>query len=107
MPGWWMLALQSVAGPPAPVPSRPPPERPCPIARPGEEIVVCARPHDIYRLKPLSDRFTVDRSPPKAATSIAGVGTVAAELEQAADAQGAPINRAMIRLRIPLGGGKR
>jgi hypothetical protein len=106
MPGWWVLALQ-VAGPPAPAVAKPESERPCPIARAGEEIIVCARPNDAFRLKPLPDRFMAERTPPKAQTAIDGVGTVAAEVEQGADAQGAPINRAMIRLRIPLGGDKR
>ncbi|WP_254555475.1 hypothetical protein, partial [Salmonella enterica] len=72
--------------------------------KPGEEIIVCARPSDRFRLKPLPERFTAERRPPKAETTIAGVGTLAAEAERGADAQGAPINRAMIRLRIPLGG---
>ncbi len=103
MAGWVMLALQMVAGPPAPVPPRRASDRPCPVAQPGEDIVVCARPNDQFRLKPLPDRFVADRTPPKAETSIAGVGRVAAEVEQGADAQGGVINRAMIRLRIPLG----
>jgi hypothetical protein len=106
VPGWWMLALQ-VAGPPAPVAAKPVTERPCPAPKPGEEIVVCARPNDQFRLKPLPERYTAERSPPKAETSIAGVGTVSAEAEQARDAQGGAINRAMVRLRIPLGGEKR
>ena len=55
----------------------------------------------------MPERFTPERSPPKAEAAIAGLGTVAAEVEQARDAQGAPINRAMIRLRVPLGGNKR
>lgn len=101
-----MLALQGMAGPPLPVP-RTTAERPCPIARPGEEIVVCARPGDRFRLKPLADRFQAERTPPKAETAINGIGTVAVEAERGADAQGAPINRAMIRLRVPIGGKKR
>jgi hypothetical protein len=106
VPGWWMLALQ-VAGPPAPVVVRPAPQPRCPTPRPGEEIIVCARPNDVFRLKPLPDRFIAERTPPKAQRAIPGVGTVALEAEQAADAQGGAINRAMIRLRIPLGGEKR
>ncbi|WBH16390.1 hypothetical protein [Sphingomonas radiodurans] len=103
---WLMFALQ-VAGPPAPVPPNRSSDRPCPVAQPGEEIVVCARRDDEYRLKPLTGRYDFDREPPKAEMAIAGVGKVAAEVEQGRDAQGAPINRAMIRLRIPLGGDKR
>lgn len=103
---WLMLALQ-VAGPPAPVPPKRPSDRPCPVAQPGEEIVVCARPNDEFRLKPLAERYSADREPPKAQVNIAGVGAVAAEVEQGRDAQGGPVNRAMVRLRIPLGGGKR
>lgn len=106
MPAWMMLAMQAVAGPPAPTkPVKV--ERPCPVAQPGEEIIVCARPNDDFRLKSLADRYTPERAPPKAETAINGVGTVAVEAEQAADAQGAPVNRAMIRLRIPVGGKKR
>lgn len=101
-----MLAIQAVAGPPAPTgPVRV--EQPCPVAQPGEEIVVCARPNDGFRLKPLADRYTPERTPPKAETTINGVGSVAVEAEQAADAQGTPINRAMIRLRVPIGGERR
>lgn len=106
MPGWWLLVLQTIAGPP----SAPKPvlvERPCPAAAPGEEIVVCARPNDQFRLKALPDRFTAERAPPRAETAINGVGTVAVEAEQGADAQGAPISRAMIRLRVPIGPKKR
>lgn len=101
-----MLALQ-VAGPPASVPVRREAERPCPTPEPGAEIVVCARPNERFRLKPLPERFVAERAPPNAEAAIAGVGTVAAEVEQARDAQGAPINRAMIRLRVPIGGKKR
>lgn len=104
---WLLLAIQTVSGPPAPVPTRRVSERPCPIAQPGEDIVVCARPSDRYRLKPLPQGFAAERDPPKAEMNIAGVGAVAAEVEQGRDAQGGPINRAMIRLRIPLGGKKR
>lgn len=107
MSAWLMLALQTVSGPPAPVPARRPSDRPCPVAQPGEDIVVCARRNDEFRLKSMPERFVAERTPPKAQIGIAGVGTLAAEAEQGADAQGAPINRAMIRLRIPLGGEKR
>lgn len=102
---WLTLALQA-AGPPVPLPPRRSSDRPCPVARPGEDIVVCARPNDQFRLKPLPDHFVVEREPPKAAVAIAGVGALAAEVEQGADAQGGPINRAMVRLRIPLGRSK-
>jgi hypothetical protein len=100
---WLLIALQAV-GPPAPLPATRPSDRPCPVAQPGEDIVVCARPNEQYRLKPLTRRFTAERTPPKAQVGIAGVGTVAAEVEQGADAQGGPVNRAMVRLRIPLSG---
>ncbi|KKI19610.1 hypothetical protein XM50_08505 [Sphingomonas sp. Ag1] len=101
-----MLTVQAVAGPPAPV-ARAPVERPCPVAKPGEEIIVCGRSGDAFRLKPMPDRYAPERAPPKAETAINGVGTLAAEAERAADAQGAPINRAMIRLRVPIGTVKR
>ncbi|ONF96002.1 hypothetical protein [Sphingomonas jeddahensis] len=68
---------------------------------------MCARPNDRFRLKPLPERFVAERAPPKAEAAIPGVGTVAAEVDQGADAQGGSINRAMIRLRIPLGAKKR
>ncbi|MCC2979543.1 hypothetical protein [Sphingomonas sp. IC4-52] len=68
---------------------------------------MCARPNDRFRLKPLAGQFQAERAPPKAEAAINGVGTVAVEAERAADAQGAPINRAMIRLRVPIGGKKR
>ena len=103
---WFFLALQA-AGPPVPASARRLPDRPCPVARPGEEIVVCARPQEEFRLGPLPDRYVGERTPPKAAVGIAGVGTVSAEAEQGADAQGGPVNRAMIRLTVPLGGSKR
>jgi hypothetical protein len=106
MPAWLFVALQA-SGPPAPVPPRLVSDRPCPVAQPGEDIIVCARRNDTYRLKPLSELYAVEREPPKAQVNIAGVGTVAAEVEQGRDMQGGPINRAMIRLRIPLGGKKR
>ena len=106
MPAWIVIALQA-SGPPAPAPPRRVSERPCPVAQPGEDIVVCARRNDTYRLKPLPERFTAEREPPKAQVNIAGVGALAAEVEQGRDAQGGAINRAMIRLRIPLGGKER
>ncbi|WP_140418397.1 5'-nucleotidase [Sphingomonas mucosissima] len=85
MPAWMMLALQSVAGPPSP--AKPiPVERPCPAAQPGEEIVVCARPDDQFRLKLLPDRFTAERTPPKAETAIGGLGNVAVKANRGADA---------------------
>ncbi len=103
---WLLFALQA-AGPPAPIPPKPRSDKPCPVARPGEDIVVCARPQDEFRLKPLPERYIAERTPPKAQVAIPGVGTVSAEAEQGADAQGGAINRAMIRLKVPLGGAKR
>lgn len=106
MSAWIMLTMQAVAGPSSP--AKPiPVEHPCPAAQPGEEIVVCARPNDQFRMRPLPERFMAERAPPKAATTIKGVGTVAMEADQGADAQGAPITRAMIRLRVPIGSKKR
>ncbi len=102
MPSLLMFALQ-MAGPPDGVPTRRAAERTCPVARPGEEIVVCARSDDRYRLRPLPEPPTEEWLVPKAEIGIAGVGKVAVEAERAADAQGAPINRAMIRLRVLLG----
>ena len=106
MAAWFLVALQ-VAGPPAPAPPRRPSDRPCPVPQPGEDIVVCARPNDSFRLKPVPERYSAERAPPKAEASIPGFGAIVAEAERGADAQGAPINRAMIRLRVPLGGEKR
>ena len=56
---------------------------------------------------PAPERYSAERAPPKAEASIPGFGAIVAEAERGADAQGAPINRAMIRLRVPLGGEKR
>jgi hypothetical protein len=98
-----LLAWQAAAGPPAAVPPRPRSDRPC---LPGldDEVVVCARTGDSpYRLRRLPERYsTAPDALPKAQVAALG-GTVSVEGEQGADAQGGPINRAMVRFRLPLG----
>jgi hypothetical protein len=102
-----MLQVATVAGPPA----APPIVIPKPIQATGDcaaghqpkdgEIVVCARPQEAYRLRPLPDRYTASKSLPKAEVKVFGNAKLSAEAEQGADAQGSPINRAMVHLKIP------
>jgi hypothetical protein len=100
-----LLVLQAVSGPPAPVParSRVADEQPCPRG-PGGEVVVCARSPDQYRLKPLADRYVEPTALPRAEIGVLGDSKMSLEAERGADAQGGTINRAMVRLKIPLGG---
>lgn len=96
-----MIGLQ-VAGPPAPVtPIRVPTLNPCPVASDTDDIVVCARPNEADRLRPLPEKYVRRDGPPKAEVRVFGDAKLAVEAEQGADAQGGPINRAMVRLKIP------
>lgn len=102
-----LVQLVTVAGPP----DVPPIVIPKPIQATGDcaaghqpkdgEIVVCARPQEAFRLKRLPDHYTPARPLPKAEVKVFGNAKLSAEAEQGADAQGGPINRAMIRLKIP------
>ena len=99
-----LLVLQAIAGPPAPVAARKVPvERPCPAPTAGE-VVVCARSNEQYRLKPLSGRYVEPTGLPLAEMRVFVDSKVSLAAEQGADAQGGAINRAMVRLKIPLGG---
>lgn len=99
-----MVALQSgaVAGPVLPKPRPPATARRCPDRGEGDDVVVCARPSDAYRIPTIPD-YSSPMTLPAARTDIAGVGTVSAETEQG-NVGGFVSNRAMIRLKIPFGG---
>lgn len=99
-----MFALQAgaVAGPVLPPPRRVPTARRCPPGESGDDVVVCARSPDADRIGTIPD-YSRPMTLPRAATAIPGVGTLSAETEQAG-VGGFPSNRAMIRLRLPLGG---
>ncbi len=99
-----MIALQSgaVAGPVLPAPRRPQTARRCPPSDAGDDVVVCGRSSDAYRIGAIPDYSSPTRLP-DARTKIPGLGTLSAETEQAG-VGGFPSNRAMIRLKIPLGG---
>ena len=110
MPAMSMVMLQvvTVAGPPVPPPRVVPKPievtGPCAAGhqpRQDDEIVVCARPQEAFRLKPLPDRYTPQSGIPKAEVKVFGNAKLSAEAERGADAQGGPINRAMVRLKIP------
>ncbi len=99
-----MLALQAgaVAGPVLPAPRRAPTVRRCPASDTGDDVVVCGRSADADRIGTVPD-YSRPFTLPQARTDIPGVGTLSAETEQAG-VGGFPSNRAMIRLKIPLGG---
>lgn len=98
-----MIALQTgaVAGPVLPVPRRAPTTRRCPPSDSGDDVVVCGRSYDADRISTIPD-YSRPFTLPRASTDIPGVGTVSAEMEQAG-VGGFSSNRAMIRLKIPLG----
>lgn len=101
MVAWLMVGLQA-AGPPAPVtPMKLQIAKPCPAATETGDIVVCARSNEADRLRPLPEKYVRRDGPPKAEVRVFGDAKLAAEAEQGADAQGGPINRAMIRLKLP------
>ena len=104
---WISVAImaQAVAGPVLPMPRKPATGRHCPPSDTGDEVVVCGRSAEAERLRPIPDYGAKDGLP-RAATDIAGVGTLSGEVEQAG-VGGFPSNRAMMRLKIPLGGASR
>ncbi|MFK3891426.1 hypothetical protein [Sphingomonas sp. NPDC079357] len=106
MTAFWVPLQFVVAGPLLDKPAVPDPCR----APTGNDVVVCGRrpDPDRFRLRPLTDRYDADAAAlPKAETAIlGGRATLAAEAE-AASVGGAPSNRAMIRLKIPLGKSRR
>lgn len=95
------LVAQAAAGPHLPAPPRPPSDKPCPVGALSGDVVVCARSQNAYRLKPLPPRANEPALPP-AAIRI-GDTTLSAEAEQSGLPGGIPVNRAMLRLKIPLG----
>lgn len=99
MLGWVIVVgLQAVAGPPALDLKAFRAPRPCRPPAPGEDIVVCARTGDEFRLKPLPPK-TSEAALPKAEVGV-GSAKVSAETEQGS-VGGFPSNRAMIRLKMP------
>ena len=91
----------AVAGPTIPKPRAPAPR--CGSTGPDGALIVCGQGQEQFRLPKLDDRYRADAPAiPKAETSIlGGRATLAAELEQGADAQGGKIDRAMVRLKLP------
>jgi hypothetical protein len=106
MAAFWFILQSAVAGPLLDKPVAPDPCR-APV---GNDVVVCGQRLDPerYRLRPLSDRYDADAAAlPKAETGILdGRATLAAETE-AASVGGVQSNRAMIRLKVPLGKSRR
>lgn len=92
--------LQAVAGPPLPL-TRRPVATPCPPAASTDDVVVCARSQDAYRLVPLPPRPDAP-AVPKAEIAFGG-GRLAAEAEQATMAGDQQSRRLMVRWKIPLG----
>ena len=93
-----LLAFQ--AGPPA-EPSPAPKlsmRRECRADQAADEIVVCARSDEEFRLRPLPDRY--ERRAPRAEFDLGGA-KLAPEVEQGS-VGGIPTNRVMLRLKIPL-----
>ncbi|WP_375426783.1 hypothetical protein [uncultured Sphingomonas sp.] len=94
-----MFALQF--GPPvAPIPTSPKlsAKRECRADRTGDEVVVCGRSNDEFRLKPLPDRY--EPRPSRAEFDLGGA-KLTPEVEQGS-VGGIPTNRIMLRLKIPL-----
>lgn len=92
------MTLQAAIGPAPPLEERLRAAPRCPADPSIGEVVVCARRDQPYRLLPLPDRYA-DKGPRKAETRV-GPGVLTAEGE-AASIGGIPVNRAMIRLKIP------
>ncbi len=101
-----LLAVQAVAGPPAPREVRRPLAQasvPCPVTAPGDEIVVCGRPTD-QRMPPLP--APARRAPDSAMTFRlpgGGTGNVHAIKSRLPSAAG---SGAAVTLRMPFGGVK-
>ena len=100
------LFLQ-VAGPVLPAAPRPRSAAPCPVATDTADVIVCAPNQESYRLHPLAPRYQREQGLPKAEVGVFGNAKLAAEAEQAGDGRGGVVNRAMVRLKIPLGGRKK
>ena len=94
-----MLALQSVSGPVLPV-ERSASQGRCPPVISPDEVVVCGRrDDDQFRLKPLPPGYQQPEGLPKAQTALLG-GKAAVETEQAMIGT-APVNRIMVRWKLP------
>ena len=106
MTAYWFLLQSAVAGP---LLDKPVAFDPC-RASTGNDVVVCGRrpDPDRYRLRPLIDRYDADAAAlPKAETAILGGRAALAAEAEAATVGGVQSNRAMIRLKIPLGKSRR
>lgn len=100
-----LLLAQAVAGPRLPAPPRPRSDKPCPIVIDSTDVVVCARDQESFRLHP-APTAPEREGLPKAQVRIGDVA-VAAEGEAVGLPLGYFTNRAMVRLRIPIGGKKK
>ena len=70
-------------------------------AEPTDEVVVCGRKDQPYRLKPLTERYAADAPLlPEAKVALPGVGTVTAHGEKGSVGN-IPTNRAMVTLKVP------
>ena len=95
----WAM-LQVVAGPVLPVARPRRSDAPCPVAQAaGDEVIVCGRNDDRYRLKPLPPRPEAPLIP-EAAMVLPGGGKATAEVEQGS-VGGVASNRVMLRLSKP------
>ena len=97
-----LLLAQAIAGPVLPAVATPHVRQRCPTDLSPDEVVVCARDPDAYRLKAVAPTAVGDGLPP-AAVRI-GKSTLAAEAEQAQLLGGAQSQRLMVRLKVPFGG---
>lgn len=101
MPVWLILGLQTAGAAPPRDDLRVPIQKRCTPGGTGDDIVVCGRTDpDQYRLKPLPDRYEPPNGPPRAEMNLSERETLGVEVEQGSDAQGGPINRAMVRYKL-------
>lgn len=102
-----MMAMQAVAGPPLPAEMRPARPAPAPDAatvacgQPDADgtIVICARPVDADRLRPV-DPARYAETPIRARTTIGKVA-VSGEAEQGALPNGMSSPRATVKFKVP------
>ena len=102
-----MMAMQAVAGPPLPAdmrPVKPAPAPDAPKATCGEPdadgtIVICGRPVNANRLRPVDETRYAEK-PIRARTTIGKVG-VSGEAEQGSLPNGMSSPRAMVKLKVP------
>ena len=101
----WLIALLAAADPSGPPAPRPPATRdaPCPVG--GDEIVVCGTMpggRSPFRLPPTGPTAEDSRGLPRAALDLGGGKRLSVETDQRGFG-GFTSNRAMIRLKVPLG----